>query len=588
MFTSTLVSLVALAGVGNGQGVEAVVGTVISPVYRSDDGGAVYVRRDGNNFVWFAEHPGKGYAQVYSGIVNGNTITGKYWSVPKGKATETGELSLRIDKAGQELVRTSSTGGFPFTRLAPIALDSFAAPKGKEAGFYSTSATDLDGAWDCSNGGRYYMRETDTHVVWFAERFGLYNNRPTWAQVFIGERLTPDVVRGVYFDLPKGPTKAKGNYEIWTRDGAYKLRDWKGSNPRTWTKDMVDFNKFAANIEREFKNKCVGFGYAIYSNGNMVKYGGGGNRLQKQDGGPFPMDHRTQKDAQSTSKSITAMAVMHGLLATGHDTVTRIESYLPGHWKLGKDAKLVTFRDLLQHKSGFKDVGDPDEIGNIKKTISNGVSLERGAFEYENVNFALFRVILPYLVDWKGMKAFEKSVKYDDKKINEECSGRFVQYAKKHLFSTTGSPLIQCDYTSNNFAYAYNFEKPTVKGYPQQKGQHLECGAGAWVLSAEQYGRILAAFDNARYFSKYTVQSMKDNRLGMYGNNGALGLYYSHGGSIGGNSGDSYGSGRGAQAIWMIYPNNVQAMVQVNSANNTYRDRETIMVDAFDRALLPR
>jgi hypothetical protein len=86
------------------------------------------------------------------------------------------------------------------------------------------------------------------------------------------------------------------------------------------------------------------------------------------------------------------------------------------------------------------------------------------------------------------------------------------------------------------------------------------------------------------------VDEMKIKRLGLYGINSNLGLAYYYGGSIGGNEGDSYGSGRGARAQSMIFPNRVQVFITINSANNfdpaeSSGARRDALRDAFDNSL---
>jgi CubicO group peptidase (beta-lactamase class C family) len=416
----------------------------------------------------------------------------------------------------------------------------------------------------------------------------LVGNQPTLAQVLIGARNANGHVQLNRVALPKGQSQLTGQSTFVIND-AYHLSQMGGAK---FVKDSIDFDQFASQVESLFKPWCVGFGYAIAHEGEIVKSGGWGNRLLSMDGGPLPFNADTQKCTQSTTKTITASAVMHLLNAKGMSVDDNIINYLPKYWQKGPNTEALTFAHLLRHRSGLTDYGDPDEYQNLKKTIETGPSNMNWIvpqYEYRNANYAMFRIIIPYLDKPSDMHNFESNGLRGDS-INERCSTRYLHYVRDKILIPAGVSNPQANYTSNNFAYSYNFLNQNVQGYPVQDGQLYEMAAGGWIMSARDYARFIAALENGTILPKSRVSEMKQKGLGMFTVSTSIGTAYFHGGSIGGDSVGSYGHGRGARAHWIAFPNNVQLYVTINSANNSGtidspQQRNESLREAFDTSL---
>lgn len=206
------------AGVGK---VKAPTGNGTSPlarVFAGNDGGAYYVsefKRSGKKrVVWFAEHPGRGYAHVFRGVRTGSTIAGQYWSIPKAKATTTGQLKLRVNANGS-LSRLSSTGSFPTRSWTVRSIKSFVSklPGKTYPGFTMNTVNDLDGAFDDAKGFRYYVRQTGTSVFGVAEAPFKKGKQPSAVMVFIGKR-SGNSVSGTVVAVPKGLKKGVSNIKF--------------------------------------------------------------------------------------------------------------------------------------------------------------------------------------------------------------------------------------------------------------------------------------------------------------------------------------------------------------------------------------
>ena len=555
-------------------------------VYRSEDGGAWYVRKLQNKVFMFGEHPGIRYATVYEGTLSGDTINGKYCDLPKGQRAFRGNLNFRIEDDGGKLVAQSKSGGINLQLLRPYAIKNDQLPSAhKLPGFYSVVPGDLDGAWR-SGEDSLYIREVDGKFVGWEERNFPHGQRPTTARSFIGERGANGHIVANFVGLPKALSMTQGS-ATFIVDDAYHMRQLGGNK---WVRDVVNFKKFGDEIVNRFKNKCTGFGYAIAHEGQIVKADGWGQRILASDGLPLPFDADTQKDSQSTAKTITATAVMHLLNAKGMSVDDPIANWLPLSWNKGPGVWQLTFRHLLNHKSGLVEYGDPDEYENLKHTIATGpinMDWNDPTYDYKNCNFAMFRIIIPYIDELAIMRSLEDSGA-SGVTLNEQCSERYLHYVRKNVLLPAGLSNPQADYTSTNKAYSYNFQQQNVAGYPQQPGQMYEMGAGSWVVSARDYTKFLAALENGIIVSKSTVSNMKSSRFGFLVATTSLGDAFGHGGAIGGDVNNHYGSGRGARAQSMMFPNNVQVYITINSANNqepAESSYASALTDAFDASL---
>ena len=561
---------------------------VLADVYRANDGGAYFVHTIDKQVYIFGEHPGLGYAVVIEGTIDGQMIHGSYWDVPKGTRANRGSVKLQIQNSGQRLVVHHSTGGFTITHLEPYAIQNHQLPRANRTpGFYTTKADDLDGAWRTGS-QHLYIREVDGKVIGWLESQFASGDKPVTASIMIGDRTQSNQVLFKQVSVPKGQGHGSRQTSFIVQD-AFHIRQLGGA---VFVKDIMNFEKFGNEIIARFKNESVGFGYAIAHEGKIVQSGGWGNRLLAMDGGPLPFTADTQKCTQSTSKTITAAAIIHLLHSKGMSVDDKIIDYLPKYWEKGPMTEHLTFAHLLRQRSGLTDYGDPDEYASLKQTIKTGPSNMNWIvpqFEYRNSNFALFRIIIPYLDKPSDMHNFEQNGLRGDS-INERCSTRYLHYVRDHILLPAGIANPQANYTSNNKAYSYNYLNQNVAGYPQQAGQLYEMGAGSWVLSAKDYALFLAALENGVILPKDRVAEMKSKGLGLYTTSSVIGTVFMHGGSIGGNQSDSYGHGRGARAQSMMFPNNVQVFITFNSANNVGAAESTgarakALADAFAAAM---
>ena len=102
----------------------------------------------------------------------------------------------------------------------------------------------------------------------------------------------------------------------------------------------------------------------------------------------------------SVTKTATAIAVLQLLNSRGLGVHTSIRDFLPRDWTPGNNMASVTFHQLLTHTSGFDRVNPQAflDYDSLKATYASNLP-NAGPFPsiYNNANFAIFRIIIPYL-----------------------------------------------------------------------------------------------------------------------------------------------------------------------------------------------
>ncbi len=352
------------------------------------------------------------------------------------------------------------------------------------------------------------------------------------------------------------------------------------------------FDVFAAGIENDLNDRCVGFGYAIFQDGNFMRGGGGGFAVKGLVSQPFT--GHTVKDCHSMSKTITAAAL---LLALEEGQVSRNAEmwlYLPADLQAvipeNSIIRTVTFDNLLRHRSGFTPSMSfswtqlRDQLAS-----ANGTATPLSTYRYSNWNYAACRVIIPYVLNLEGMRSMEANVaNLSDGGIeflDTVTSTVYANYVQNKVFNPAGLGTIHprpVDETLPVFARYYDHADPTVLAQIMPD-RRLTVGSGGWALSARQYGQFISSLFRGDVISIEDLEFLQANNRGMFSRLGSDGIdtYYTHNGATTGN-------GVGGRSVWMAFPGDIQVAVQVNSINNEYggsgRNLTTIVQEAYEHA----
>src|SRR5262249_52722092 len=115
------------------------------------------------------------------------------------------------------------------------------------------------------------------------------------------------------------------------------------------------------------------------------------------------IDTTSRINVASVSKVLTTIGALQSIAKHNLTLDTAIQPYLPSDWTRGAGVNAVTFRELLTHSAGFNAPVNVDYAGlqqlvatNIDSTFRAGCQgLGHGC--YNNLNFAIFRVLLAYM-----------------------------------------------------------------------------------------------------------------------------------------------------------------------------------------------
>ncbi len=354
------------------------------------------------------------------------------------------------------------------------------------------------------------------------------------------------------------------------------------------TASAVDIVEMRKNIQDDLNGTVNGYALVI-KKGNATQAWKKGWAIRPVDvAGGQAMSPGTRSFIASVTKTITAVATLQLLEANNLSVIEKISNWLPNEWVKGPGIGQLTFRDLLQHKTGFNQIfgnlsdEQKENWGNdwdgLEWIVANG-AIPGDSYSYKNANFALLRVIIPKL--WKASGAPDA----DFTGITSGNNGLlYVIYVTNHIFNPSGIDVgASCT--------ASQFYQPQARGYdatnPNEAGVMSEtswagCGGHAGLrLSARDLARFMVHLDNGTLLSPAWRFVMDYYRLGWSNSsntndNGRKDKWW-HGGAW------NKSSNRGYRACVMKYPDNVVAALVINSRTEG-KGACTMLKDGFNNA----
>lgn len=287
----------------------------------------------------------------------------------------------------------------------------------------------------------------------------------------------------------------------------------------------IDKTKFVQNVKGLLDGNVKGYQAFLLKNGQLVAEVADGEARNKADG-LAEMTVNTPSNIGSTAKFFAGVALLkffetpkNNLNPTGKTVDewldTRIFSYLPQIWQdtAHRSWRLVTFRELLQHKSGLRNFTKAELDDYAAKGIKVAPYLyftkelkpeNRNSRVYANFNFTILTFLLPVLssntlLTTVNLEVAKQKLKPDDLYITQTLGKAFYGHMLVNSFGKVAPKISpSCDapneYPAKNvvFAKAYNSAADAGKGFEwSEKVAHGSCFAqGGWYLS----GRELAAF----------------------------------------------------------------------------------------------
>lgn len=525
----------------------------LTGTYHGADDSVLSLRAAGSTVVGYSLDPQRRRSFVFSGTRSGAVITGQYWTLPRGDSTAQGTLQLTVSNGGSTLLRT---GGDAFGTGSWVSKlpGHFVFPKGGEARWQSTSASDLDGAYKGHDGSRAWVRQPpNSQFIWYAERFASSGDaRPVFATIGIGQRAANGSLVGSTWDLPH--QTAPMNQGIFYGGKAADSRSFAmqsyvlplGTMPagtqmpyriHAYRADYaVDLDRLAQELHQRIGPFTVGYSFSIAQDGHVVRSEAGGLRRAPTAGnglmGGLPMHTDVLFESASTSKLVTLVAMLKVLRDKGISVDSPVSPYLPQSWSRGTGMSTVTFRQLLSHRAR-PSVGNslfkPGDCGAsafhcLRQAVETGLTEAPG---YDNIHYTLFRLILPWvnnpLAMW-GLFANEADVDV----INATYSAWFRDYVRQMLQSTGVDADFKYVYGLGEAgAYRYTWGTPPsgeiAPWIDASEDDYLEAGSGGLKIKPKEFARFLSRLERGDVLHPADLALAKEIGYGGFSESPAAG-----------------------------------------------------------------
>ena len=344
---------------------------------------------------------------------------------------------------------------------------------------------------------------------------------------------------------------------------------------------------YEANIRDAFEGQVVGYQYAIAKNGLLVATHQDGVARTGADLPATAQSATKEMNIASVSKTITATVLVQLLDDLSIPVDSSIEPYLPASWDRGPGIDDLSFRSLLIHESGLDDNRNRDyRLADLESYIAAGVEgvnddgvPYQDLFQYQNANFALFRVAIPYLL--YGEDDIQELYADFPFTFEDLISWLYVDAVRTYALDLTGFVDADCQADDPTPTLRYAFPDDGSPG-AEAGDWRTRCGSGGWFMSSVE----LVGFMAYRRFTNLIMSPTARGRMdtGFLGWNdpndwswgsGLYGTYRSHGGDL-----------TNLDACIMEYPNGIQTALLINSGGGSYAYQCQELTDAYDNAFI--
>ena len=334
---------------------------------------------------------------------------------------------------------------------------------------------------------------------------------------------------------------------------------------------------FEQNVKDALQDETVGFSYTINLNGKWERKGASGFARTALDG-ELEMSENTRINIASISKLVSTIAALKLIDENPNVSInTPIGEYLPENWNPTDDVANITFAQLLNHTSGLhipgSEDGEPEQLFYNLRDVVENTPVGINTYDYVNINFALFRVLIPHLVG--------------EVKLSSEISPDFIyatlyeKYIQENILNPIGIGSASLK-QENGDALLYRFPYDNSTGEDPGDWTMIS-GAGGWYMSAFQLANFIAfIWHSEELISKDMRHDMNNNLLGLSESlsNGDHGTYQAKGGGLRYDSSPK----KGVDCMVMNFPNGVQISVICNSTGPGTFPLNPKLRDAFDDA----
>lgn len=331
-------------------------------------------------------------------------------------------------------------------------------------------------------------------------------------------------------------------------------------------------------LKQRLDGNCIGYAYVINVKGNVLTFNSGGKGRLQQDAPEKALTVYDKMNPASLSKTVTGIAMIHCLDKHGISVEDSIYKYLPSDWTFGNLAKTITFRNLLEHRSGIRGTMYWVRYTDLKDMMAAGVKqTDKNVASYDNSNFGIMRVLIPVIEGYELTTA--------EPAITETYGKLLQQYINENVASKANvKDLSSKPAGGTEQVYCYQFPDKGAKG--GDFGDFISNnGQAGFQMSAMEYNTIMRnAFYTENIISAARAQEMRDNGWGfdywMMGNTPFFNVGYVQktGMFPGSNNPGEF------QGTFAMFDNNVSVTVYVNSQLDYAGGLGQLVIDAFDNS----
>jgi CubicO group peptidase (beta-lactamase class C family) len=328
--------------------------------------------------------------------------------------------------------------------------------------------------------------------------------------------------------------------------------------PRIQFRSMPTLNvgAFGQEFHNKIKDHVTGYAMQLRQNGAPV-YTLIWNWAQTPSDAGQGWKLDTRMHVASVSKYITGVAMVKLLDSKGISLDAKIINYLPAHWAKGPKVNLVSFRQLLNHTSGFASNSSQSNYNFMKQMVAMG-ALINGTYDYENMNFGLCRILLA-VINGNLPQNFNAGPLTDQ--IWDMVSiSAYKQYCQTNIFTPAGVPNASFEpLLGFKNALAYKFPHLNEDGWNSGNLASMAGGA-AWRLSVDD---LLKVMDHVRRRNTILpagrAQQVLDQKLGIDQ------IIDTPAGKLYNKNGSWTNNGRSEKSVIYYMPQGMELVVLVNS-----------------------
>ncbi len=285
------------------------------------------------------------------------------------------------------------------------------------------------------------------------------------------------------------------------------------------------------NIAEQLDGKVVGYACSVGS-ASIGAYSHGQARTSANAPARLFLPS-TKIPVASVSKIVTALAAIRVLAKHKIDLGSGIGGHLPSDWKLDPYVASITFGQLLSQSSGIKAYGNvPQDYATLKQFFTqkvdptknaqctgpegptvmapaNPINPKNKSRCYSNYNFAIFRVLLPFIDG------------FQDDPVNRAANmaAAYVKIVQKNVFEPVGAFGVDSKPPATGpqaSAYAFSYIYPGASPGWDWGDDTLSVGAAGWYLAIDDIDKVLYSLNknDGRILTPAQMQVMEATQLG--------------------------------------------------------------------------